>query len=312
MDIKIKKQIIFGVLVFVFNISFFCSQLILAETLVRTSDVSEMEFKSYLSDKPNFYSFKQYFISKNDALNYSLTKSFLEAEEETDLEKQKLLIDKISENLGHTFLSVQKRILWIETLKLKKKNFTNNQELNLDEQIISIQNRNSLFDHRNNRNYFQLTEISLDKTDDIFINGWEIHQNEIQDVFLDKSLYYHFLILSNTKSPFVKIEKPDNLNINRTSLISGSCTKPDFNSKIEELANTETLALFPDKCLTNQFGIQKQKLEDEIAKSYHNDDSFNNNWRKSPYTYGALLVGIALLVNYTELQNYRVRITLPF
>lgn len=312
MDIKKKLQIIIVMSFLSFNILFFHSQIILAETLVRSSEVSEFDFYSYLSDNPNFFSFKQHYISKNDALNYTLTKTFLEAEEETDLTRRKVLIDRISDNLGHSFLSIQKRILWIEILKLEKKNFPNKQELNLDTQINSIQNRNSLFDQRKNRSYFRLNEISLDKTDDIFINGWEIHQNELQDVFLDKSLYYHFLILSNTKSPFVKIEKPENINISRTSLVSGTCTKPEFNSTVEDLTNTETLALFSDKCLSNQFGIQKRSLENEIVKSYHNDDSYSNNWRKSPYTYGALLVGIAVLINYTELQNYRVRITLPF
>jgi hypothetical protein len=282
----------------------------LAETLIRDEKVSEDEYRSYLSQETNLVSFKEYFVKKHNYLDYALVKDFIEAEEQSNPAKQLDLIELLYKKLGGSYLSNQSRELWLQLLSIEQSNRQSHKNSNLDSQIKAVQNKSNLFEKRAGKDFLKISELQLSEDDSILINGWPIDLDEREKIYLNKSLKYHLTLLSNSKTPFIKLDNPDKFNIRRGALVAGSCDKPEFNSSIEDFKGNKVAALFDGPCLGRYSGQSNDKFS--YGESLGNSNSIKNNWRKSPYTYGALLLGIVVLANYNELKQYRIRITLPF
>lgn len=311
-----QKQLKYSSIFIILFFSLFLSENILAAVLLRHPDVSEQEFISYLGKNSEYSSFKECFIEKHNYLDYKTTKLFLEAETQSDPVKQKILINLLYENLGRSFLSDQAKLLWFELLELEKKNHFNNDNdndnTNFGDQISALKNRDNLFKNKEGTNYYRLSELNINSDDDVFINGWPISPEERKNIILNKAIYYHFLLLSNTQSPFTELKKPDQLSIQRTALVSGSCEDSKYNLNLDEFKNTEVLALFNKNCLSKASILSQDKNQFDLTTFSKDTNLFKSNWRKSPYTYGVLLVGFALLAASADLKNYRVKISLPF
>jgi hypothetical protein len=313
MDIKILKKLTLELFGIIFSICFF-SNSGYSLVLLRHQNVPEVIYKKYLTNNPEFINYKDYFISEHDYLQYDLIKLFFEAESELNPTKQTILIDNLFKELSSSLITEQIKLLWIETLRLDYLNNKTDTKIKLTyaEQIKSIQNKNILYEQPKGNDSFQLTDLNIKLEDDFYLNGWKILPEERSKIFLNKKLSYHFLILSNAMTPFIKIGKPMDLIINRIPLITGNCDQAVFLIPTEKNNKQKITALFDKDCINTQTVAPKDLNDPQIEKFPNTNNYFKPSWRSSPYSYGVLVVGIALLANYSELKNYRIRITLPF
>lgn len=149
----------------------------------------------------------------------------------------------------------------------------------------------------------------LREDDQLFINGFEIHSNELNQIKLLPNIRYHIAYLSNVTHPVYQWALAEEIQpFQIVNLVRGSCQFPQLNNMV---SGENPLALFAKNCV-GRASHHSEEIQLGGPASIPEDSRKETQWNKNrAWAIGGSLLLFGTLI-YEVQRNYDISVTLPF